>query len=101
MIKRVDPSSTGTFNLKSLQELIKDKEKEKEADSLKDLIEALQVFDSDHDGSLTAEEFKYAMMTMGEKMQEHEIDEIINDTELVVNKQIKIEHFANLIMNRI
>ena len=101
MIKRLDPSQTGTFTLKQLQDLIRDKEREKEADSLKDLVEALNVFDSDHDGLLTADEFKVAMMTMGEKMQEHEIDEIINDSELVVNRQIRIEHFANLIMNRI
>jgi Ca2+-binding EF-hand superfamily protein len=46
-------------------------------DSLSDLIEALKVFDSDRDGKITTEEFKYAMSTMGEKMQEHEIEEII------------------------
>lgn len=73
----------------------------KEVDALKDLVEALQVFDSDHDGLLSVEEFRHAMMTMGEKMAEHEIDEIINDTELVINKQIRIEHFANLIINRV
>jgi Ca2+-binding EF-hand superfamily protein len=38
---------------------------------------------------------------MGEKMQEYEIDEIVNDSELVQNRQIKIETFATLIMNRV
>ncbi len=101
MIKRVDPNGSGTFGLKQLEDLIREKEKEKDVDALKDLIEALNVFDSDHDGVLSVEEFKHAMMTMGEKMQEHEIDEIVNDSELVINKQIRIEHFANLILNRI
>ncbi len=86
MIKRVDPQNSGTFTLRHLEDLIRDSEKMKELDSLKDLIEALHVFDSDHDGKLSVEEFKHAMMTMGEKMQEHEIEEIVNDTELVVNK---------------
>ncbi|CDW83628.1 calmodulin [Stylonychia lemnae] len=101
MIKRIDPQGSGSFGLPQLEELIRESEKNKDVDALKDLIEALQVFDSDHDGILSVDEFKQAMMTMGEKMQEHEIDEIINDSELVINKQIRIDHFANLIINRI
>jgi Ca2+-binding EF-hand superfamily protein len=101
MIKRVDPQASGTFGLRQLEELIRDKEKETNPNAFKELVEALRVFDSDKDGLLSAEEFKHAMMTMGEKMQEYEIDEIVNDGELVQNKQIKIETFATLIMNRI
>ena len=63
--------------------------------------EALKVFDSDKDGKITIQEFKYAMMTMGEKMQEHEIDEIIQDTQIINNNFISIEDFAKLIMTRI
>jgi len=47
------------------------------------------------------EEFKYAMTTMGEKMQEHEIEEILHDAELVKNNEIVIEAFAKKIMNRL
>ena len=101
MIKRVDPHNSGSFSLPQLEELIRESEKVKDVDALKDLIDALQVFDSDHDGLLSVEEFKQAMMTMGEKMAEHEIDEIINDSDLVINRQIKIDHFANLIINRV
>jgi Ca2+-binding EF-hand superfamily protein len=59
------------------------KERGKDVDSLDDLKDALNVFDTDKDGKITIEEFKYAMMTMGEKMQEHEIEEIISDSNLV------------------
>jgi len=41
------------------------------------------------------------MMTMGERMGETEIDEIVGDTELVNNEIISIEEFAKMIMNRI
>lgn len=77
------------------------RERGKDTDSLDDLIEALKVFDSDHDGKVTVEEFKYAMMNMGEKMQENEIEEIVTDTDLVYNNHILIEDFARLIMNRV
>ena len=41
------------------------------------------------------------MMTMGERMGEREIDEIVNDSELVNNDHITIDDFAKMIMNRI
>ncbi len=94
MIKRVDVQGIGSFALKQLEDLIRDKEKEINPNAFKELVDALRVFDSDKDGMLSAEEFKHAMMSMGEKMQEYEIDEIVNDSELVQNKQIKIETFA-------
>ena len=37
---------------------------------------------------------------MGEKMQEHEIEEIISDSDLIKNNEIEIEVFAKMIMNR-
>ena len=41
------------------------------------------------------------MMTMGERMGEREIDEIMGDSELVDNQHILIDKFAEMIMNRI
>ena len=65
------------------------------------MVDALKVFDSDHDGKITTRDFKHAMMTMGERMGEGEIDEIVGDSELVNNDYIAIEDFAKMIMNRI
>ena len=76
-------------------------ERGKDKETLKDLIDALKVFDTDHDGKITVRDFKHAMMTMGEKMGEREIDEIVNDGELISNDHILIEDFAKMIMNRI
>ena len=86
MIKRIDHQGIGSFGLKPLEELVKEKERELNPNAFKELVDALKVFDSDKDGLLSAEEFKHAMMNMGEKMQEYEIEEIINDSELVQNR---------------
>ena len=99
MIKKVDPQQSGQFNLAALEGLIR--ERGKDTDTVNDVIEALKVFDSDHDGKISVEEFTYAMMNMGECMQEAEIQEIIADSDLVTDNCIKIEEFAQLIMNRI
>ena len=42
------------------------------------------------------------MMTMGERMGDSEIDEIVGDSDLVNNNEyISIDDFAKMIMNRI
>ena len=41
MIKRIDPSGSGSFSLPQLEELIRESEKNKDIDALKDLIDAL------------------------------------------------------------
>lgn len=76
-------------------------ERGKDTETLQDLIDALKVFDSDHDGKITVKDFKHAMMNMGEKMGDQEIEEIVGDSELVNNDYIQIEDFARMIMNRI
>ena len=64
-------------------------------------MDALKVFDSDHDGKISVKDFKHAMMTMGERMGDAEIDEITGDSDLVNNEYILIDDFAKMIMNRI
>ena len=63
-------------------------ERVKDKETLQDLVDALKVFDTDHDGKITVKDFKHAMMTMGERMNEREIDEIVGDSELVNNDSI-------------
>ena len=99
MMKKVDPNGSGQFNLQSLEGLIR--ERGKDPDTLQDVIDALKVFDSDHDGKISVEEFTYAMVNMGEQMNDQEIQEIIADSQLVNNNYIQVEDFARMIMNRI
>ena len=63
-------------------------ERGKDKETLQDLVDALKVFDTDHDGKITGKDFKHAMMTMGERMNERERDEIVGDSELVNNDSI-------------
>ena len=99
MMKKVDPNSSGQFNLQSLENLIR--HRGKDPDTLQDVIDALKVFDSDHDGKISVSEFTYAMTNMGEQMNAQEIQEIIADSQLVNNDHINVEDFARMIMNRI
>ena len=99
MMKKVDPNNSGQFDLTSLENLIRDRGND--PDTLDDVITALKVFDADRDGKISVEEFTYAMVNMGERMSEQEIQEIVADCQLVNNNQIALEDFARMIMNRI
>ena len=78
------------------------RERPRDQETLNDVIDALKVFDTDHDGLITVDEFKFAMTNMGEHMDENEVREILEDTNLVNDsKYIQIEEFAKMIMNRI
>ena len=99
MMRKVDPSNSGQFGLEALENLIR--ERGKDPDTLDDVVNALRVFDADKDGKISVEEFTYAMVNMGERMNEQEIQEIIADSQLVNNNYIQLEDFARMIMNRI
>ena len=97
LMKKVDSSNSGQFNLVQLEALVRNRGKD--TDSLQDVVDALKVFDTDHDGKISVEEFLYAMVNMGERMTEEEVKEILSDSDVEGN-HIKIEEFAKMIMNR-
>ena len=97
LMKKVDPTSSGQFNLQQLESVVRSRGRD--TDSLQDVVDALKVFDTDHDGKITIEEFLYAMVNMGERMTEEEVREILADADLDGNN-IKVEEFAKMIMNR-
>lgn len=99
MKSKVDPKNQGAFTLQSLEKVVQERPKDKE--TLQDLIDALRVFASGDSDKITVKDFKHAMQSMGERMEEQEIDEILGDSELVNNDYIHIEEFAKMIMNRI
>ena len=59
--KEIDSKSS---RIQNLEKLIRTRGKD--PDSLQDVIDALKVFDSDHDGKISVSEFTYAMTNMGE-----------------------------------
>lgn len=52
---------------------------------------AFKVFDKDGNGYITSSEFKYFMTTLGEKLSEEEVDEIIREVDKDGDEQIDYE----------
>ena len=105
MIKEVDPNGSGQFDQNSLISLIARRPKIQE--TLEEMIEALkqiadQPDDSNNGGKLklSMTQLKHMLSTMGEKMSEHQIDEILTDSDIVHEDTINIEDFAKYLMSR-
>ena len=104
MMRDVDPNGTGSFDQNSLISLIA--RKGKSAETLEEMIEALKVLvDSSDDKErekmkISVEQFKFYMMTSAEKMHEHQVEEILTDSDLVFEDSILIDEFAKYLMSR-
>ena len=80
MERDVDPNDTGSFDQMNLISLIA--RRPKPVETLEQMIEAIKVLNSEAGDEkdkvkLSIEQLKYSMMQFGEKMQEHEVEEIL------------------------
>lgn len=66
------------------------------------MIEALKMLIQGDEEKLkiSTDLFKYAMMNNGEKMLDHQIEEILTDSDLVFDDQLVIEEFAKYLMSK-
>eukprot|EP00281_Chroomonas_sp_CCMP1168_P019995 CAMPEP_0206233132 /NCGR_PEP_ID=MMETSP0047_2-20121206/11810_1 /ASSEMBLY_ACC=CAM_ASM_000192 /TAXON_ID=195065 /ORGANISM="Chroomonas mesostigmatica_cf, Strain CCMP1168" /LENGTH=167 /DNA_ID=CAMNT_0053656963 /DNA_START=152 /DNA_END=651 /DNA_ORIENTATION=+ len=76
----LDPHRTGTVQYSDFLPVIAKRIQHKE--TIDDLIKAFQVFDKDHKGTLTPDEFRHILSHFGEIMEVAEIDEYIQEADL-------------------
>ena len=107
MMKDVDSSNSGSFDQNSLISLVA--RRGKTVETLDEMIEALRLFGENNGDAkdkdkeivkMSVESFKYSMTTIGEKMLDHQIEEILTDSELVYDEYIMIEEFAKYLLSR-
>lgn len=60
-------------------------------DTEEELREMFKVFDMDGNGFISAEEFKWTMMNLGQQLTEDEVEEIIKAADLNGDGQIDLE----------
>ena len=104
MVKEVDPNTVGQFDQNSLISLIA--RRPKKDDTLEEMLEALKLIidqPDERDGGklkLTSGAFKQFVMSTGEPMNEHQIDEILTDSDIVHEETISVDDFAKYLMSR-
>ena len=69
----------------------------KGTDTEAELREMFKVFDMDGNGYISAEEFKWTMMNLGQQLTEEEVEEIIKTADLNGDGQIDLEGILSFV----
>ena len=91
-MNKIESDSTISFN--DFIEFIKRFNLSKNTMSTDDIINAFEIFDKNHDGTISINEFKHILMDLGQKFSEDEVNEIITEIDLDNNGKINYREFV-------
>jgi calmodulin len=98
MIAEVDKDNSGKIEFNEFLDLFA--RKMKDPDTEEDLIEAFKIFDKDGSGSISAQELRHVMTTLGEKLTEEEADEMIREADTNGDGYIDYVEFVKIMMSK-
>src|ERR1700677_4130406 len=79
MINEVDADGNGTIDFPEFLTMMA--RKMKDTDSEEEIREAFKVFDRDNNGFISAAELRHVMTSIGEKLTDDEVDEMIREAD--------------------
>jgi len=74
--------------------------KMKDTDSEEEIREAFKVFDRDNNGFISAAELRHVMTSIGEKLTDDEVDEMIREADQDGDGRIDYNEFVQLMLNK-
>jgi calmodulin len=98
MINEVDIDGNGNIDFKEFLGLMA--RKMRDTDTEEELIEAFKVFDRDGNGLISSSELQHVMTSLGEKISDGEVEEMIKEADLDGDGYINYEEFVRMIINK-
>ncbi|KAF0414443.1 calmodulin [Gigaspora margarita] len=98
MINEVDLDHNGTIDFNEFLNMMA--RKVKDSDAEEELKEAFKVFDKDNNGLISAAELRQVMNSIGEKLTDEEIDEMIHEADVDGDGQINYEEFVKMMKTK-
>ena len=71
-----------------------------DSDVEEELLEAFRVFDKEGNGKISASELKHIMTTLGEKLTEEEVEEMMTEADFNGDGQIHYNEFVKLMLSK-
>ena len=98
IIRELDTDGSGTIDFPEFLTLMT-KHSVKDQDTEADLVDAFGVFDSDHNGYISATELRNVMTTLGEKMSDEEVDDMLKEADLDNDGLINYAEFSKVMFH--
>ncbi|XP_068913946.1 calmodulin-like isoform X1 [Tenebrio molitor] len=95
MVNEVDQDGNGTIEFNEFLQMMS--KKMKDADGEEELKEAFRVFDKNNDGLISSNELRHVMTSLGERLSEEEVDDMIKEADLDGDGQVNYEEFVNIL----
>ncbi|XP_008197239.1 neo-calmodulin isoform X2 [Tribolium castaneum] len=95
MVNEVDQDGNGTIEFNEFLQMMS--KKLKDADGEEELKEAFRVFDKNNDGLISSNELRHVMTSLGERLSEEEVDDMIKEADLDGDGQVNYEEFVNIL----
>ncbi|KAI9512012.1 calmodulin B [Russula earlei] len=89
MINEVDADGNGTIDFPEFLTMMA--RKMRDTDSEEEIKEAFKVFDKDGNGYISAAELRHVMTSLGEKLTDREVDEMIREADIDGDGQINYD----------
>ncbi|KAF7805203.1 calmodulin-like protein 11 [Senna tora] len=98
MIKEVDANGNGTIEFGEFLNLMATKLKEADAEAGHQFKEAFKVLDKDQDGYISPAELRFVMITLGEKVTDEELEQMIRDADLDGDGLLDYHEFLRMML---
>jgi calmodulin len=96
MINEVDIDGNGRVDFEEFVALMN--RRSKETDTEDEVINAFRVFDKDANGLISSSELRHLMTTLGDKLTDEEVDEMIREADIDGDGYINYEEFVRMMM---
>ncbi|KAJ3030537.1 UNVERIFIED_CONTAM: hypothetical protein HDU68_008680 [Siphonaria sp. JEL0065] len=98
LIKEVDTSNKGSIDFPEFLTMMA--RKLKDGDNSTDIKAAFRVFDEKNTGSISAKELKHVLTSMGEKLTNEEVDQLIKDANADAQGRIQLDDFMRVMLSK-
>lgn len=98
MMQDIDVNNNKCIDFNEFMQLMH--KRAKQSDIEEELVEAFRIFDKEGNGLIPTSEFKHIMLTLGEKLNEEEVEEMMKEADSKNEGVIDYKEFAKLMLSR-
>ncbi|XP_071502886.1 neo-calmodulin-like [Diadema antillarum] len=91
-----DPHGKGAIDFKTFTRIMETHMSQSQVDA-EEFRDAFRVFDKDDTGTLSAAELRHVMTSLGEKLTDAEVDEMIREADVRSDGRINYEEFVQMV----